>query len=603
MNVVIVGRPNVGKSSLFNRLLGRKRALVLDVAGVTRDRIVEPAKWWVFGEQYDVNLIDTGGLGEGRFMEEIAMQVATALQEAAVVLFVMDIRAGLTIADEEVFLELRKAGLEDTIPVIGVLNKADNESFEDDLHQFYKLGLDHLMTVSAEHALGIDDLKDTVMRITDSIKAPDPEAEAAAKERAYYAGENSAKGRRVFVDPRSKKASTESEGEEISVRSKSAPKENSDEDDSEEDFPATVDKYGRPQPKGRALTRSPEASEEDDSDSVESDDDLENDEDEGFDSDESDEDYDDEFEEDSEDADGEDLAGEGEGSPKAPVGNALTVAELEKEVPDEYVPRTPAIAIVGQPNVGKSTMLNAICGEKRAIVSPIAGTTVDSIDTKITWRGRDYLLIDTAGIRRKNKTEQGIEVLSVVQSRKTLDRADLALLVLDGEKGVHDQDEKIAGLIEEAGCSVIIVLNKWDTQANNKEFSQKLAEEQVRKQIRFLGYAPIVFTTAKDSLGLDRLHRMMEMVLEQRTVKIPTRELTEFVRGEVDRHNPFNAKFYFVHQAGRNPPTFVAHVNDPRKIHFSMSRHLVKLIRQGWGFSGSPIRFHFLKAKNSGEKK
>jgi GTP-binding protein len=275
----------------------------------------------------------------------------------------------------------------------------------------------------------------------------------------------------------------------------------------------------------------------------------------------------------------------------------------QKKEPAVRAPRIPHIAIVGQPNVGKSTLLNAICGEKRTIVSPIAGTTVDPIDLKINWHGKDFVVIDTAGIRRKNKTEQGVEVLSVVQSRKTLERADLAFLIMDGETGVYDQDEKIAGLIEEMGCSVVLVLNKWDTQVNNDEFSQKLAEEEIRKKIRFLGYAPLVFTTATEGIGLERLFRVADHVLEQRSVHVSTKDLTDFIRAETEVHNPENAKFYFVHQSGRNPPTFVAHVSDPKKVHFSLSRHLVRAIRERYGFSGSPIRFHFLKTRNTGEKK
>lgn len=452
INVVIVGRPNVGKSSLFNRLLGRKRALVLDTPGVTRDRIVEPASFWVRAKEYPVNLIDTGGLGEGQFKEEIRLQVDTALKEASVVLFVVDIKVGLTHADEEVFSELRRSGVSEKIPVILVLNKADSDLAEERFAEFYSLGVDRLLPVSAEHALQIDELKEMVVDLLN------PEALPGVPE------------------------------EEI--------------DD-----------------------------------------------------------------------------------------------ETESEKEEVYVPRTPRIAIVGQPNVGKSTLLNAICGEKRTIVSPIAGTTVDAIDLDINWNGKDFTVIDTAGIRRKNKTEQGIEVLSVVQTRKTLERADLAFLVMDGEQGVYEQDEKIAGLIEEMGCSVILVLNKWDTQVGNKEFSQKLAEEEIRKKIRFLGYAPLVFTTAKDSIGLDRLFRVAQAVIEQRSLKIQTKELTEFLRNAAEIHNPNNAKFYFVHQSGRNPPTFVAHVSDPRKIHFSLSRHLVRAIREHYGYLGTPVRMHFLKTK------
>lgn len=465
MNVVIVGRPNVGKSSLFNRLLGRKRALVLDTPGVTRDRIVEPAEFWVRARKYPVNLIDTGGLGPGQFQAEIQNQVETALSEADVVLFVMDIRAGLTPADVQVHAGLRKSGLLGNIPVVGVLNKTDHESQEEDISQFYELGLDDLLPISAEHAIGIDDLKDWIV----DHAGIEPEAELTEQEKED------------LLDP-------------------------------------------------------------------------------------------------------------------------VKIAEREaKEQQQPETPRIPRIAIIGQPNVGKSTMLNAICGEKRTIVSPIAGTTVDPIDLEIKWKGKDFVIVDTAGIRRKNKTEQGIEVLSVVQTRKTLESADLAFLMMDGEKGVYDQDEKIAGLIEEAGCSVILVLNKWDLQEDNDDFSQKLADEEIRKKIRFLGWAPLVFTTAIDGRGIDRLFRIAVGVLEGRRVKIPTKELTEFIREEAEVHNPHNAKFYFVHQSGRNPPTFVAHVNDPKKIDFSLSRHLIKSIRGRWGYEGTPIRFHFLKTKNTGE--
>jgi GTP-binding protein len=447
-----VGRPNVGKSSLFNRLLGRKRALVLDTPGVTRDRIVEPAQWFVQGKQVNVNLIDTGGMGPGQFSEEIALQVKTALDEAQVVLFVVDYQVGLTDADEAVLLGLKKAGVLGKTPIIGVVNKVDSENFEDALYAFYSLGFDNYMAVSSEHNLGIDDLKDMI-----------------------------------------------------------------------------------------ALNFS---------------------------------------------------------------GDVAQVKNHHDDETDDEVrmPRIPRIAIIGQPNVGKSTLLNAICGEKRAIVSPIAGTTVDSIDTQIHWNGKDYILIDTAGIRRKDKTEQGVEVLSVVQTRKTLERADLTLLVMDASKGVYDQDEKIAGLIEEAGSSVIMVLNKWDTQKVNPEFSQKKAEETVREQVRFLGYAPLVFSTAIEGLGLGRLIYTIERVLEQRWLKLQTSDLTEFVRSEAEIHNPNNAKFYFTHQTGRNPPSFVSHVSDPRKIHFSLTRHIIRALREKWGYWGTPIRFNFVKTKNSGEK-
>jgi GTP-binding protein len=515
MNVVIVGRPNVGKSSLFNRLLGRRRSLVLDTPGVTRDRIMETAEWWVYAQQITANLIDTGGLGHELFRHEISRQVKTALDVADVVLFVMDIRAGLTNDDESVLQEIRRSGLKDNVPVIAILNKADSDRIEEEMkYEFYALGIEHMIAISAEHGLGIDDLKDLIVE----------QFNASA---ATQAGES--------VD----QARGEEESQDDSFFS--------DEDFAEED--EDTDEETSDTDGVRVLT-----------------------DDEGFESSVA-------SEEDAEAAD-----------------------EKEEESFKSYVPPIPSIAIVGQPNVGKSTLLNAICGEDRSIVSPIAGTTVDAIDTKINWNGKDFLFVDTAGIRRKNKTEQGVEVLSVVQTRKALERASLALLVIDAEKGVYDQDEKIAGMIEDAGCSVIIVLNKWDTQVDNKEFSQKKAEEQLRSHVRFLGYAPVVFTTAKDGIGLDRLYRLIQAVLEQRTLKLSTNEITKFIRNEVEIQNPDNARFYFVLQASRNPPTFVAHVSDPNKIHFSMTRHLVKAIRARWGYLGTPIRLLLTKAKNRSEK-
>jgi GTP-binding protein len=516
MNVVIVGRPNVGKSSLFNRLLGRRRSLVLDTPGVTRDRIKESVQWWVHANPILVHLIDTGGLGHELFRHEIARQVKTALDVSDVVLFVMDIRAGLTNDDRSVLQELRRSGLKDRAPIIAVLNKADSDRVEDEMmHEFYALGIENMIAISAEHGLGIDDLKDMIVDLYDESRQ-----ESSLVDEDEEAWEQS--------------ESDETSSEEASFFSdEDFAEENEEEGDESADLRDSADLID-----SRVVSQN-----------------------------------------DAEKAD-----------------------EQEEKNYQAYTPPIPSIAIVGQPNVGKSTLLNAICGEDRSIVSPIAGTTVDAIDTKVVWNDQEFLFVDTAGIRRKNKTEQGVEVLSVVQTRKALERASLAILMIDAEKGVYDQDEKIAGMIEEAGCSVIMVLNKWDTQVNNKEFSQKKAEEQLRGQIRFLGYAPLVFTTAKDGIGLDRLYRLIQAVLEQRTLKLSTKEVTEFIRREVEIQNPDNAKFYFVLQASRNPPTFVAHVSDPNKIHFSMTRHLIKAIRERWGYLGTPIRLLLTKAKNRSEK-
>jgi GTP-binding protein len=457
--VVIVGRPNVGKSTLFNRLLGRRQALVYDEPGVTRDRIEKKAKWWVRGKGYEILLTDTGGLGAGRFSEEIKRQVEMALSTADSVIALFDAQAGLTDEDRDLIRQLKKSGVTQRAEILCAVNKVDSECHESLISDFFALGLEKVLTISAEHGRGMDDLQETVI---DSLPAGAfGEAEASAE--SQESGE------------------TEPSEEEL--------------------------------------------------------------------------------------------------------------AEAEPE-------KIPHIAIVGRPNVGKSTMTNALLREDRMITSPVAGTTVDAVDSLVYLNDKPYVLIDTAGIRRKNKTEQGIEVLSVVQARKALERADIAILMLDGESGIVDQDEKIGGLIEEIGCSVILMLNKWDTQKSNTEFTKDDAAKIIRDSMGFLKYAPIMFVSAKERRGFKDLGDLISEILHQRQLKIPTHEFTEWVRKEALIHNPMGAKFYMCHQSGRNPPTFVCHVNDPGKIHFSLKRHLINAIRERWGFMGSPVRLLFVKGKN-----
>jgi len=464
--LAIIGRPNVGKSTLFNRLLGRRRALVHDEPGVTRDRLEEEATWWVKGAKLDLRLIDTGGLGGERFAQEIERQVEIALSEADAAILVFDAQAGLTPQDEDLIRKFKQSGIFKKIPVLGAVNKVDAEVHETLIADFYAAGLETILTLSAEHGRGIDDLQEAVaaaLGFDATTERAEAEAAAEAAETAEFLG------------------------------------------------------------------------------------------------------------------------------------------ELPEEIPDEAPLRTPRIAIVGQPNVGKSTLVNALLGQERMITSPIAGTTVDSIDSIVELNGKPYVFVDTAGIRRKNKTEQGVEVLSVVQARKALDKADLAILVLNGEEGISEQDEKIGGLIEEVGCSVILLMNKWDTQRSNPKFTKELAAERIRGKMAFLRYAPIMFVSAKERKGLQDLGEMMEDILEQRKVKVATHEFTEWVRKESTIHNPANAKFFLCHQSGRNPPTFVCHVSDPEKIHFSLRRHLVNAMRERWGFMGSPVRLLFVEG-NRGKK-
>jgi GTPase len=442
--VVIVGRPNVGKSTLFNRLFGSKRALVLDEPGVTRDRLEEQVEWWVLGKRYILNIIDTGGLGGDRLAEEINFQVKTALERADVVISLYDGQAGYTPADMEVTQRMVRSGLKNkSISLIAAVNKVDDSVHNDMINEFYATGIEHVIGLSAEHGRGIETLQEKIIEcLTEAGKISPEDTESSEK---------------------------------------------------------------------------------------------------------------------------------------------------------DLVPR---IAIVGRPNVGKSTFVNAILKEERMITSPVAGTTVDAIDSTAMIGDKPLVVIDTAGIRRKSKTEQGIEVLSIIQARKAVERAHVTILMLDAEGGMTDQDEKIAGMIEETGCSVILVMNKWDTQRNKKGFSKDQAAEQVRYNFGFLKYAPLMFISAKERSGFQDLGELIYDILQQRRIRISTHEFTDWVRAQAEVHNPHNVKFYMCHQVSRHPPTFVAHVSRPDKVHFSLSRHLINALREKWGFMGTPVRLLFVEGKS-----
>ena len=445
MRVVIVGRPNVGKSTLFNRLSKTRKALVHDEPGVTRDRIEKETVWWVKGKPSDITLIDTGGLGGDRFHDQIEAQVGYAVKNADVVLIVFDGQEGFTAQDQEVMDTLRKMNGSPGVPVLGVVNKIDADKHEELLHDFYSSGLEELLTLSAEHNLGIDELMEKVV----SLKRGSEESDALS----------------------------------------------------------------------------------------------------------------------------------------------TSAAKANEEIPK--------IAIVGQPNVGKSTLLNALAGEDRMITSPVPGTTVDAVDTRIELNGKPYLIVDTAGIRRKSKTEQGIEVLSVVLARKALERSDVALLVIDGVAGVTEQDQKIAHLIEETGSAAVIAVNKWDQQRGKDGIDMEEAANFIRSQMHHLNYAPILFISAIQKRGLHLLSELIEKSLEQRKIRISTHDVTDAIRREAEVHNPLNAKFFFCHQIGTAPATFLCHVNDPKRVEVSLRRHLAKTIRERWGFFGNPIRLKFTSRKRA----
>ncbi len=427
--VVIIGRANVGKSTLFNRLIGRKDNLVHNTPGVTRDRLERDLFWQMPGKNFAIRLVDTGGLGEGRFAAEIEEQVIEALKKANMILFMVNYQDGVLPGDLELFHSLKRKTYAPTKPqhAVTVVNKVDDPKHEDNIADFYTVMLDDLILVSSEHNRGVEDLKGLIMEHATPVEA-EPE----------------------------------------------------------------------------------------------------------------------------------DL-------------------------------RIPKIALIGRPNVGKSTLMNTLLNEKRMIVSPIAGTTSDAVTFKVSFGDTQYELIDTAGIRRKDKTNQGVEVLSVVRTRQALESADVALFMLDGTQGVTDQDEKISGLIEQAGASIIVVVNKWDTHKGSG-FTRTLAETHIREQMGHLHYAPIVYISAKHNQGLQQLPALIVKVLEERRLRVSTKELTDFIQKEAMEHNPAHAKFFYCHQVGSHPPSFVFHVNDPKKIHVTLERTLANSMRRMWGFTGTPIR-------------
>ena len=451
--VALVGRPNVGKSALFNRLVGMRKAVVSDIPGTTRDRIIDEADW--NGVVFDV--VDTGGLevyqpkeanapitspleeGSSQFVPEIRAQALLAVNEADVIVFVVDTLTGITAADEEIADILRRTSK----PVLIASNKADNLQRHEDAFEFYGLGMGEVFPVSSLHGIGTGDLLDAVVE---------------------------------------------------------------------------------------ALPFKPQ-----------------------------------------------ELLGE------------------------EAIDESLKIAIVGRPNVGKSSLLNRLLGHERAIVSPIAGTTRDAIDTSLAWEGIPVTLIDTAGIRRRGRVEPGIEQYSVIRAHKAIDRADVVLLVLDAVDGITQQDAHIGGMIAEAYKSVVIVVNKWDALEKDthtmKEFTEKL-----RQELAFLSYAPVLFVSA---LTGQRIHTVLETasnVHEERMLRISTSELNRIVREALLKHAPQTRatrplKVFMAQQVRVDPPTFLLHVNDKNLMHFTYERYLENQLRATYPFTGTPIRISLRERK------
>lgn len=433
--VALVGRPNVGKSTLFNRLVGKKMAIIEDTPGVTRDRLYGLSRF----EEHTYHLIDTGGidLGNEDFNAEIKMQATLAIDEADVILFVVDGKEGIVAGDKII----RDMLLKSNKKVIVVINKVDSKLAKENLYDFYELGFDIYQNISAEQGDGIYELQREIIK----------------------------------------------------------------------DFSETIEKY------------------------------------------------------------------------------------------DEDVLK---FSIIGRPNVGKSSLVNALLNEERVIVSNVAGTTRDAIDTPFTYHGKDMVVIDTAGLRKRGKIYEKVEKYSLLRTLKAIDRSDVCLIVINAEEGIIEHDKHIAGYAIEAGKAVVLVVNKWDT-VDDKDAKMKSFTKELRAHFAFMSYAPIVFLSALTKKRIHTLIPQIEKVYENSKREIKTSVLNDVIGDAYALNLPptykgKRLKIYFTNQASTKPPTFDIRVNSKGLVHFSYERYLENKIRESFDFEGTPIILQF---KNKGEEK
>jgi GTPase len=506
--LAIVGRPNVGKSTLFNRLVGSRRAIVGDEPGITRDRLYGNAEWR--GRSFRV--VDTGGIipeDKDFIPSEIFRQAKVALEEASALVMVVDGRTELAAPDMELARLLMRTGK----PLFLAVNKIDTDKQNALTGEAHRLGIKEVFAISAEHGRGIDDLIDAFFATLPPQETSETEEDSEGQQ------EEKPKGSRRGLR---RKAAAE----------------------------AAARAHEKQQALGdEALTTNDQ-------------------------------------------------------------GPTTDQADDRRPTTDDEVPHEVKIAIIGHPNVGKSTLLNQLTGTSRAIVSPIPGTTRDAVDEMVERDGQKFRFIDTAGIRRKGKTKLMAEKLSVVMSRKHMEDADIALLVIDATEGVSALDATIAGYAHEAGRSMIILINKWDliTTGQKKPVSQAKAAriqeskrpgdqkqylERLRHSLKFLNYAPALFISASTGKNVDKIFPLIEEVARERRKRIGTGEMNRFLK-HVDFERASvpasqRVKIYYMTQAAVAPPTFILFTDRKVKLHFSYERFLENQIRDAFGFVGTPI--------------
>ena len=426
--VAIIGKPNVGKSTFFNYIIGQRISIVEDTPGVTRDRVYGDASW----RDREFTLVDTAGIEEEQddiIVNQMRKQAEIAIDIADVIMFITDIKQGVTAADKDIALMLKKSKKN----IVLICNKADNYGTEtDDIYEFYNLGLGEPMPISAANAKGIGDVLDKVYE---------------------------------FLPPKDK-------------------------------------------------------------------------------------------------------------------------SELESEIIN--------VAVIGKPNVGKSSLINKILGEERLIVSNIAGTTRDAIDSYFENEFGKYKFIDTAGIRRKSKIKESIEKFSIMRTLFAIERADVCLMMIDAQEGVTDQDAKIAGEAHEAGKGIILVINKWDEIEKDNNTTEKF-KKNIYNKLSYLSYAPIVFISAKTGQRVNKLYEMINNVSSQNSMRVTTSMLNNVLNDAIALVQPptdkgKRLKIFYMTQPSTKPPTFVVFCNDKELFHFSYQRYLINQIRKEFGMQGTPVR-------------
>jgi GTP-binding protein len=534
--VAIVGRPNVGKSTLFNRLTHSRRSIVGDEPGITRDRIYGDIEW----DGRIVRLVDTGGIvtdDKEYIPSEIYAQARVGMEEADLLLMVVDARTELASPDFTLAKMLIRGGK----PVFLVANKVENPSVAAAAENLRQLGLPELFMVSSEHGLGIGDLLDAIFE-----RLPAPVASSIADK---YAGPYAEP-----LDPNEPDLEDEPVFDE------------DQEDEIEEDM-------------------GPEDGEED------SDDDL------------------DLVADPSEFGPAEDVLSEDDLDAEAEITPGKDDQPLHR-THGEFEQHETSVAIIGRPNVGKSTLLNALTGTSRAIVSPIAGTTRDAVDEVIEHEGQRLRLIDTAGIRRKGKTHLMAEKLSVVMARRHLESCDVALLMIDATEGVTANDAHIGGYAHESGRSVIIVINKWDLLTTARTdgkapADRSIYEEQVRRALKYLSYAPVLFISAADGTNLKKVMQEIKHIAKERRKRVTTGQMNRFLDKIDFQRAPVpmakRVRIFYMTQAAVAPPTFILFTDRNIQLHFAFQRFLENQIREAFGFEGTPIWFK-VRARNADKK-